>query len=195
MLTLFKKLSLADVFSLLNLSSGFLGIATCNVNFIFISAIFDGIDGTMARRTGKSEFGGELDSLADLVSFGVFPAYVLYTSYHLWIALAYLACSALRLARFNVLRREDFTGLPITASALILASLVKLGILRIVFAVSAIFLSLLMVCDVRYPKVKGLRIFVAGFAVLLALLNPLPLLILCLIYVLSPLWGCCCESD
>jgi CDP-diacylglycerol--serine O-phosphatidyltransferase len=102
---------------------------------IFLAMVFDSLDGHVARWTNQtSEFGAQLDSLCDLVSFGVAPAFLLLKfpqAYHprvLWvIAVLFLVCAALRLARFNVdLDDEDthdsFVGLPSPAAAGALAS-------------------------------------------------------------------------
>lgn len=104
---------------------------------ILIAAIFDAMDGRIARMLGvSSHFGAELDSLSDFVSFGVAPAMVLYVgALHAWkgfgwaIALFFVICSALRLARFNtaMLTKDDqpewkerfFMGVPTPAGALI----------------------------------------------------------------------------
>lgn len=101
---------------------------------IIVAAVLDGLDGAVARLLkGASEFGAQLDSLADFVSFGIAPALVLY----LWVleeggragwfvALAFAICAALRLARFNVQTGESdlppyafryFTGVPAPAGA------------------------------------------------------------------------------
>jgi len=106
---------------------------------IFLAAIFDVLDGRVARLTkGTSEFGVQYDSLCDAVSFGVAPAFMMY-QYGLgemgrvgWVAcFLFMACGALRLARFNVLSAigkasGDFTGLPIPMAAITLASAVSL---------------------------------------------------------------------
>lgn len=105
---------------------------------IFLAMLFDGFDGTVARwsRTA-SQFGVQLDSLADVVSFGVAPAFLLvkmcptFTQEHreiVWvIAAAFAACTALRLARFNAQLAADddhmhFRGLPSPAAAAAVAS-------------------------------------------------------------------------
>ena len=105
---------------------------------IFLAMVFDGLDGYAARlaRT-SSDFGAELDSLCDVVSFGVAPGFLLvkmcpqFTLVHnqtVWIiAAAYAACAALRLARFNVETSDDdehlhFSGLPSPAAAAVIAS-------------------------------------------------------------------------
>ncbi len=105
---------------------------------IFLAMVFDGLDGYVARlaRT-TSDFGAELDSLCDVVSFGVAPGFLLVKmcprftlghSYEVWIiAAAFAACAALRLARFNVETSDDdehlyFSGLPSPAAAAVVAS-------------------------------------------------------------------------
>lgn len=106
--------------------------------FILISAVFDALDGKVARLTGtSSRFGVEYDSLVDLVSFGVAPGLLMY-SWALqsfgklgWLAaFLYVVCGALRLARFNVqvntVESRRFVGLPIPAAAGMVASCVLL---------------------------------------------------------------------
>jgi CDP-diacylglycerol--serine O-phosphatidyltransferase len=105
---------------------------------IFLAMVFDGLDGYVARlaRT-TSDFGAQLDSLCDVVSFGVAPGFLLvkmcprFTYVHsqaVWvIAAAYAACAALRLARFNVETNDEddhlyFSGLPSPAAAAVIAS-------------------------------------------------------------------------
>lgn len=127
------------------LFAGFYGIvATMNGDyelaawFILISAVFDALDGKVARLTGtSSRFGVEYDSLVDLVSFGVAPGLLMY-SWALkpfgklgWLAaFLYVVCGALRLARFNVqvntVESRRFVGLPIPAAAGMVASCVLL---------------------------------------------------------------------
>lgn len=106
---------------------------------ILLASIFDVLDGRVARLTnGTSEFGVQYDSLCDLVSFGLAPAMLMY-QYQLselgrpgWvICFFFLACGALRLARFNVQTSlaseevgDDFTGLPIPMAAIVVATFV-----------------------------------------------------------------------
>jgi len=143
---------------------------------IFIAMIMDGLDGRIARMTNtQSDFGAEYDSLADMVSFGLAPALVVY----LWalldmgkfgwmVAFIYAACGALRLARFNTqIGIEDkryFQGLPSPAAAACLAGFVWAGSSNGLDAsiISAIALPLtfacgiLMVSTVRYHSFKDL---------------------------------------
>lgn len=103
---------------------------------ILVSAVLDGLDGKVARLTGSaSEFGIQYDSLADLVAFGVAPA-ILGWTWHLQafgrlgvgVAFLYVACAALRLARFNVsaatTSKRFFVGLPSPAAGFAMATLV-----------------------------------------------------------------------
>ncbi|HEB76031.1 MAG TPA: CDP-diacylglycerol--serine O-phosphatidyltransferase [Nitrospirae bacterium] len=103
---------------------------------ILIATVFDGLDGWVARLTNSTtRFGVELDSLSDLVAFGVAPAVLVYT----WslnpfgrvgaaAAFLFVACGALRLARYNIqmdsTEKLSFTGMPIPAAAIIIATLV-----------------------------------------------------------------------
>jgi CDP-diacylglycerol--serine O-phosphatidyltransferase len=105
---------------------------------IMLAMIFDALDGHVARLTkASSDFGAQLDSLCDLVTFGVAPAFLLvkmcpgFTFHHnqmIWIiAAAFASCAALRLARFNVETDEEddhmtFSGLPSPAAASVVAS-------------------------------------------------------------------------
>ena len=119
----------------ISLFSGFYAIISA-INGLFfhaavallVSAVFDGLDGRVARMTGTTSlFGKEYDSLCDLVAFGVAPALISYqwtlVNYGRsgWLAaFLYVATTALRLARFNIQdtsRNKDFTGLPCPAAA------------------------------------------------------------------------------
>lgn len=150
---------------------------------IFGSCLFDLLDGRLARLGGQeSPFGQEFDSLADIISFGMAPAMllskaVLFPLGNLgWaIALVYLVCGAMRLARFNCLARlpkkpgesSDFRGLPIPMAAGFIASLTfliidihqndhELRYWKYVLAGAMLGLSLLMISDIRYPSFKKL---------------------------------------
>ena len=152
-----------------NLLLGVSAITTViNYNFplsaalIVLAAILDRADGIVARRyNAASAFGKEFDSLADLVSFGVAPAALLYSSalvHHLSIPgllcfLLFTLCGALRLARFNVAPSTTFfLGIPITIAGAMLAILVLIVPSTPVALVLSIILALLMVSNVRIPK-------------------------------------------
>jgi CDP-diacylglycerol---serine O-phosphatidyltransferase len=115
-------------FAILSVLQGQLGIT---VALISAAAIFDSLDGKIARSLNiESELGKQLDSLCDIISFGVAPALLIYQStiQHFGIAgsltvILFIACGAIRLARFNVTESEGFfIGLPITAAGCILTA-------------------------------------------------------------------------
>ncbi|MFZ5805902.1 MAG: CDP-diacylglycerol--serine O-phosphatidyltransferase [Verrucomicrobiota bacterium] len=150
---------------------------------IFAAFIFDLLDGRLARLGGQeSPFGREFDSLADLISFGIAPALLVFqiVLYELpdrigWmIAFVYLACGAMRLARFNVHAAEvlpgsvpskNFTGFPIPAAAGVIASITMLllhiykadhaiGNWKYLLAGLMLFLSFMMFSKYQYPSFK-----------------------------------------
>lgn len=176
------------------------------------SMVFDGLDGRIARMfspTG-SEFGKQLDSICDVVSFGAAPAFLVYkvlspdfTYLSALAALIFAVCGALRLARFNItpaMPGKGFTGMPITAAGGILAFmslrpqlLSPLGLLIFTFA-----LAFIMVSTIRYPDFKGLKLpknrfilfgligLILALAILIKFYGRLEwLLILLFIYALS----------
>jgi len=126
-----------SLFTTLNIFCGFLSILSVNQGhfqtaawFIILAAIFDSLDGVMARITrSSSQFGVELDSLADVVSFGAAPSFMVYQAYLYtlgnWgviIAALPVVFGAIRLARFNVqlvgFDKDYFNGLPIPMQAI-----------------------------------------------------------------------------
>lgn len=182
---------------------------------ILVAVVIDGLDGRVARMANaETAFGAQLDSLADMVSFGLAPAILLYT----WslddlgkvgwlIAFLYVACTALRLARFNIqISHPDkryFQGLNTTISAACVATLVWValtyqiqfhGMMFVVMAFT-IVLALLKVSNVRYRSFKDIDIrnkvpflgifLVVLLLVLVAIEPPLTLFLLAFAYVLS----------
>jgi CDP-diacylglycerol--serine O-phosphatidyltransferase len=146
---------------------------------IVIAGVFDNLDGKIARATGTtSQFGIEYDSLADLISFGIAPGLMIY----LWAlrplgrigwlaAFLFMACGALRLARFNTqigaVNSDHFVGLPIPAAAGMTAVTVlifyKLNITGNGNAILLLFmlysLSFLMVSSIKYNSFKKPELF------------------------------------
>ncbi len=176
---------LPNLFTTGALFSGFYGITSAidgrfetAAMLIFVSLVLDGLDGRVARMTNtQSDFGAEYDSMADMVSFAVAPAIILY----LWSlaslgqagligAFVHLAGGALRLARFNTqLATQDkryFQGLPSPAAAAILAGLVwisekydyGIGELPWLVLVMAVSTGLLMVSNFRYYSFKDINL-------------------------------------
>jgi len=190
---IFRELSLADIFSILNALSGFLGICyliqgVVALKFLYFSALMDGVDGFIANKLGKSKLGKDLDSLADLVSFGAFPSLILYHFGFLWIGVVYLIASILRLARFNVLSKEDFIGLPTVASALTLSCWISLGFPYL--EATALILSILMICDLEYLRVRNRTLMLVCGIVIVAnaftIYATNILLLMLVLYILSP---------
>lgn len=159
---------------------------------IFFAQFFDAFDGRVARMTKtQSDFGVQLDSLADVMSFGAAPALLVYKwalaplgPAGLFVAFSFAACGALRLARFNVLaQRGDkgssrfFVGLPIplaagTIVALVIAHYRQFGsdpdpATRVPVALVVVLLSFLMVSTIRYRTFKDLHLSAKSLTVFL----------------------------
>ena len=146
-----RLLTDAGEYATLHATQSWMTLYTHAVWLILAAVIFDSLDGRLARMGGRTSlFGAEFDSLADVVSFGVTPAlmvfflilaprgdYQWFREFGWMIAFVYLLCGAVRLARFNVITNpllhraeaeshKDFVGLPIPAAAGTVASLVLL---------------------------------------------------------------------
>ncbi|WP_029165642.1 CDP-diacylglycerol--serine O-phosphatidyltransferase [Aminiphilus circumscriptus] len=136
---------------------------------VFAAVFFDYMDGKMARSLGgSSAFGMELDSLADVVSFGVAPGLIVYGAYlhgflgvtGALVAAFFALCGALRLARFNVMHVPgSFQGLPIPAGGLFVASfaMAEFSLPPLVMALITVGTAILMVSTVPYGNLKKLR--------------------------------------
>ncbi len=152
-----------------NLLFGVLAIAAIfNHNYVLgtvlivLAATLDRLDGYLARRyNSSSAFGRELDSLADLVSFGVAPSVMLYATlaekWHLLglIGFAFFVlCGAFRLARYNITSDTDyFRGLPITAGGTTLAILIVLFHNPPVALIASVIISLAMISTIHIPRI------------------------------------------
>ncbi|MGA2747892.1 MAG: CDP-diacylglycerol--serine O-phosphatidyltransferase [Verrucomicrobiota bacterium] len=198
--------------------------------FILLACICDLLDGRLARMGGvESPFGREFDSLADLISFGAAPAFLVHRvvlhqvfSDHpeigWFVASIYLICGALRLARFNCLAAleeggggKEFVGFPIPAAAGLVASLTLFllwgdqadqdlshGPWRFILPGLLLFLSFMMVSEVKYPSFKTLDlrarrtfpktvvviIFAAALVILRGLILPIVLPAMFTLYLL-----------
>jgi CDP-diacylglycerol--serine O-phosphatidyltransferase len=162
--------------------------------FIVFAALLDTMDGRLARRTKTtSRFGEELDSLVDMVSFGVAPALIIYflefanAGRFGWVlSYFYVVAAAVRLARYNVVSAGKptawFTGMPSPAAGMTLAtfypfsqtpwyraSLAVLDLQEQGLALLALMLAVLMVSGVKYPKFPSFsfRTFGQGFNTIL----------------------------
>ncbi|MEL7567940.1 MAG: CDP-diacylglycerol--serine O-phosphatidyltransferase [Dehalobacterium sp.] len=160
-----------SLFTLANLVFGILSIIyTMSEQYvlsgvmIILCMIMDVLDGKIARKLEvSSNFGKELDSLADVVSFGVAPAILVYAqilvAYKWWglvVIIWFIMAGALRLARFNIQTTSGyFQGVPITAAGSLMAllNMIPDKISPIVFLLSTAVLGLLMISKIRVPKI------------------------------------------
>ncbi len=220
---------LPNLLTTLGLFSGFYAIlAAADGRFehaclaVFLAGIFDGVDGRVARMTGtSSEFGVQYDSLADLVSFGMAPALVMYhwalvelrvdgpiAGKAGWAAaFLYVACAALRLARFNtqvgVVDKRWFIGLNSPSAAALMMGFVwsmsdwnvSGETMRFAALGVSITCALLMVSGFKYTSFKGgqprervpfwVMLLIVGFLVALIVDPPRVLLTVALFYAVS----------
>ncbi len=188
---------------------------------IFVAMLLDGLDGRVARMTGtQSEFGAQLDSLSDMVSFGLAPALLVYLwSLHQlgkagWlVAFIFMISTALRLARFNALSQQTnkryFRGLPCPLAAAMLSSIVWLCIkydftgvgVELAVLLMTFVLGLLMVSTVRYRSFKDIDLqgtvpfmaifFVVLLIVLISLDPPLVFVVIFSTYIVLGLLFFC----
>lgn len=165
------KANAANVLTLLNLGLGGFAIIACingqlhlSLLFIFIAALADRFDGMIARKFHiESDLGKQLDSMSDIISFGVAPALLLYQGIlHLFgfpgifFTIFYIACGAFRLARFNIAENDGyFTGLPITAAGCLLTlSYLTISYLpSYSFILFSFLLSIMMISNFTIKKV------------------------------------------
>ncbi|WBF10745.1 archaetidylserine synthase [Methanothermobacter marburgensis] len=167
-------ISLPDVLSILNASSGYFSILMSIQGYfsaasilMLLAVVFDSLDGWVARRTGRVDihgFGKNMDSLSDVISFGVAPAIFIYlTSAHfryinILVGLLIVICGILRLSRFNVLTGggKNFTGLPIPVVAVVVSSFYLTGFYsEKVVGAMLLAVGILMVSSIEYPRVGG----------------------------------------
>lgn len=157
-----------DYVTLLNLISGLFSIYMAvhhHYQFaallLLLGVIFDFFDGFLARRMRKeSDFGAELDSLSDLVTFGVAPMVLVMAFYNTdWLSLLSIlipVCGALRLARHNInrhLTKGYLIGLPITFSGVIMPLLIIFKINITIAAITIILLSIFYISTRRVNKI------------------------------------------
>ncbi|AKH70198.1 CDP-diacylglycerol--serine O-phosphatidyltransferase [Spongiibacter sp. IMCC21906] len=178
---------LPNLFTTAALFSGFFAIISAmHGNFanaaiaIYAAMIFDGLDGRVARlMNAQSKFGAEYDSLADMVSFGVAPALVVFSwalgdlgKFGWAVSFIYVACAALRLARFNTqidtADKNYFTGLASPSAAAVMAGLVWVcaeeGLVEydlptevaVIAGLLMAFVGLLMIVNIRYNSFKSI---------------------------------------
>lgn len=193
-------IEISDLISLMNMTCGFLSaLLSINHNFylaaifMIFSLLFDSADGLVARKTNRIDeygFGKNIDSLSDIVSFGIAPAIFLYAfslanaSYlivpTIIVSLFIVICGVLRLTRYNVIsdKVEGFIGFPIPGIAIVMASFYISGLFNIYVAlILAVIISIAMICNKSYDKFNNLYLLVLNGICLLCIILQVPLYI------------------
>tara|TARA_B100001996_G_scaffold381113_1_gene369907 strand:- start:544 stop:1227 length:684 start_codon:yes stop_codon:yes gene_type:complete len=216
------KIIFPTFFTILNLLSGFLGVLfLINKNYnlieycIYLSLIFDFLDGFIARKlNATSSFGKQLDSFADLISFGLLPSLILYdwfltnssTDIYKYFSVFILLFSSIRLSKFNLDNKQEFIflGIPTPLVALFFNSLIFNSGIYNNFLTSEIllllvmFFSIMMVVNIKFIslKFKNFSIFnniyryalllISLFLILFIKLDAFPIIVI--IYILISLF-------
>lgn len=216
-----KFIATSDIISLLNMTCGFLSIlSSINHDFelaallMIFAIMFDSVDGWVARKTNRQDtlgFGKNIDSLSDVISFGLAPAIFVYSTINttstfiqpivLLISLFIVICGVLRLTRYNVIadliETKDFIGFPIPGIAFILATYYLSGLYNMYIAlILSLIVSLIMISTVIYPKFDNVPILAISVILIILLILPfkivlftvnipaLLLLLFCLYYLI-----------
>jgi CDP-diacylglycerol--serine O-phosphatidyltransferase len=186
-----KLLSIADCISLINAIFGFLSLAMVFIGelrlaftFILLAILADGLDGIVARKIQGSKIGEYLESMADMTSLGIAPAFFIYTVYYsfvscciykhvlLLIILAmFLSLSIIRLASFHIMKdKKFFVGLPASSSTILLLVMAYFDVKLFYILPAIIIISFLMISNIRFPK-PGFKInAIAGVLILLTII-------------------------
>lgn len=198
-----KFIAVSDVISLLNMTCGFLSIlSSINHNFelaamfMIFAIMFDSVDGWVARKTNRQDtlgFGKNIDSLSDVVSFGLAPAIFVYSTINttstfiqpivILICLFIVICGVLRLTRYNVIadliETKDFIGFPIPGIAFILSTYYLSGLYNMYIAlILSLIVSLIMISTVIYPKFDNIPILAISVILIILLILPFKIVLL-----------------
>ena len=198
-----KFIAISDIISLLNMSCGFLSVlSSMNRNFelaallMIFAIMFDSVDGWVARKTNRQDtlgFGKNIDSLSDVISFGLAPAIFVYSTINttstfiqpivLLISLFIVICGVLRLTRYNVIadliETKDFIGFPIPGIAFILATYYLSGLYNIYIAlILSLIVSLIMISTVIYPKFDNVPVLAISVILIILLILPFKIVLL-----------------
>ena len=193
-------IAISDIISLLNMSSGFLSIINSMNHNLELSAIlmivaimFDSVDGWVARKTNRQDelgFGKNIDSLSDIVSFGVAPAIFIYSCINttpgifqtivILVSLMIVVCGVLRLTRYNVisgkLKTKDFIGFPIPGISFALSTFYLSGLFNPYLAlILSVVISLLMICNAEYKKLDNIPLIAISAVLIILLILPIKL--------------------
>ena len=198
-----KFIAISDIISLLNMTCGFLSVlSSINHNFelaallMIFAIMFDSVDGWVARKTNRQDtlgFGKNIDSLSDVVSFGLAPAIFVYSTINttstfiqpivILICLFIVICGVLRLTRYNVIadliETKDFIGFPIPGIAFILSTYYLSGLYNMYIAlILSLIVSLIMISTVIYPKFDNIPILAISVILIILLILPFKIVLL-----------------
>ena len=185
--SIINLISAADLFTVANALLGFTAIICVVKNkidfaitLILLAILADGVDGFVARRFNKKWcLGDYLDIMADIISFCVAPAVLIFTLYYdsfrvfvILSCLIFVISGILRLARFcYLLESETFTGLPTPGAALVILLFSALKMHPVIITVFMVILSFLMISDIKYPKTRGKIAYISGGVILMILFS------------------------
>lgn len=187
-------IALPDFVSLCNMSSGFLSVI-CSIDknlnlaalFIILAIIFDSCDGWTARKINRNDvygFGKNIDSLSDIISFGIAPAIFLIMSgikypeikiLLIIVGLFMVICGVLRLTRYNIISDkiefQGFIGFPIPGIAFILVSFYLSGLYNIYISiVLMVITAILMISNIEYKKLDNIKLIGISFILVILML-------------------------
>ena len=152
--------------------------------FILLALLIDGIDGMVARKTGQSDIGETLDSMADMISLILAPAFFVYGTYRslvsqqmtshlllLGVFIIYVSCGLVRLASFHRLKQDHFFfGLPASTSALVVVILSLLAIEYGYVCIVGLVVSVGMISSLHFPKPSLLIDGIAGMLIVITII-------------------------
>ena len=210
--SMIKLLSIADYITILNVIFGFLSLTMIFIgeiqiafSLILLAVLADGLDGVVARKTKTKSLGEYFDSIADMVSFGIAPAFFVFSIYYsnctcffnknvliFFVLIIYVSVSIIRLAAFPMMKNKSyFIGLPVPSSSIILIVLAYLEVELRVILTAVFIISVLMISNIKFPKLDLKFNIIACLLILLTLVfdkefegtAPLVLLIAIAFYV------------
>ena len=188
------RLGHADLVTVTNAATGFVAVVAATIDptlaarVVLVGAILDALDGIVARWRGSTRFGPYLDSLADVATFGVAPAYIVFTigrstagsmgpiERAVWIAVpaTFVATAVVRLALYTVLDSGDDTteGVQTTLAATLVSSAILVGVGPTTVLVGTALLAVGMLAPVTYPDLRVRDAFLMGAVQALAIAFP-----------------------
>jgi len=170
-------ISLPNLFTFINATLGLFAIyfiildnLILSSRIVLLAIFFDSFDGFLARKKNiVAEFGKSFDSLSDIISFGVAPAFIYISSNNnsevgILIVFTYVLCGLLRLSRFSILDTEEYIGLPITLGAIFVILIYLSNIPKYLGGIFVILASLLFISSFRLkrPTKKGNSLVIAS---------------------------------